>query len=78
MTHVVHTLLFVPIMVGMVFFLSACYRYPLGRYGNDVGTSIGSGSRGNGVGGEDAKNSSLLAFNVLSIVWVCEVYSVLR
>ena len=47
-------------------------------HGNDVGTSMGSGTRGNGVGGEDAKNSSLLAFNVLSIVWVCEVFSVLR
>ena len=81
-THVVHTLLFVPIMVGMVFFLSACYRYPLGssslKYNSEGGPAIGGSSRGNGFNGEDTKNASLLAFNVLSVVWVCEVFSVLR
>lgn len=49
MTHVVENLVFVPIMVGMIFFLIEFYR-----------------------------GDKLLAFMVLSLVWVCESFSVVR
>ena len=49
MTHVVENLVFVPIMVGMIFFLIEFYR-----------------------------GDKVAAFMVLSIVWVCEAFSVVR
>jgi hypothetical protein len=48
-THVVENLVFVPIMVGMIFFLIELYR-----------------------------GDKVAAFMVLSIVWVCEAFSVVR
>lgn len=48
-THVVENLVFVPIMVGMIFFLIEFYR-----------------------------GDKFLAFMVLSLVWVCESFSVVR
>jgi len=48
-THVVENLVFVPIMVGMIFFLIEFYR-----------------------------GDKFLAFMVLSLVWVCESFSVIR
>jgi hypothetical protein len=48
-THIAENLVFVPIMVGMMFFLIEFYR----------------GDR-------------FLAFMVLTIVWLCEVFSVIR
>lgn len=47
-THVVESLVFVPVMVGMMFFLNEFYR-----------------------------GDKILAFMVLSLVWVCEVFSVI-
>ena len=49
MTHVVENLVFVPIMVGMIFFLIEFYN-----------------------------GDKIAAFMVLSIVWVCEAFSVVR
>jgi Tumour-associated protein len=48
-THVIENVIFVPIMVGMIFFLIQCYR-----------------------------GDKFLAFMVLSLVWVCESFSVVR
>jgi len=48
-THVVENLVFVPIMVGMIFFLIEFYR-----------------------------GDKFMAFMVLSLVWVCESFSVVR
>jgi hypothetical protein len=48
-THLVENLVFVPIMVGMIFFLIEIYR-----------------------------GDKVTAFMVLSIVWVCEAFSVIR
>jgi Tumour-associated protein len=48
-THVMENLIFVPIMVGMIFFLIECYR-----------------------------GDKFLAFMVLSLIWVCESFSVVR
>jgi hypothetical protein len=48
-THVLHNLVFVPIMVGMMFFLIEFY-----------------------------KGDKFLAFLVMTIVWICEVFSVIR
>jgi hypothetical protein len=48
-THVLHNLIFVPIMVGMMFFLIEFY-----------------------------KGDKFLAFLVMTIVWICEVFSVIR
>jgi hypothetical protein len=47
--HIAESLVFVPIMVGMIFFLIEFYR-----------------------------GDKFLAFMVLSIVWLCEVFSVIR
>ena len=47
--HVLENLVFVPIMVGMIFFL-------IEFYGGD----------------------KFLAFSVLSMVWLCEVFSAIR
>ena len=47
--HVLENLVFVPIMIGMIFFL-------IEFYGGD----------------------KFLAFNVLSMVWICEVFSAIR
>ena len=48
-THVLHNLIFVPIMVGMMFFLIQFYH-----------------------------GDKFLAFWILTIVWLCEVFSVIR
>lgn len=47
--HIAENLVFVPIMVGMIFFLIEFYR-----------------------------GDKILAFMVLSLVWLCEVFSVIR
>jgi hypothetical protein len=49
MTHLLHNVIFVPIMVGIMFFLIECYH-----------------------------GDKFLAFLVMTIVWVSEVFSVIR